>query len=139
MLLTPKRRKHRKRFIKWLKGKSTRWSSVAFGDFGMKAITSGYISNRQIEAARKVIVKRVRKIGKIWIRVFPDVPFTKKWLEMPMGKGKGDVDIYKAAIRKWRIIFEINGVDKETAEDIFTRAGKKLSVKVRTIGKWEVR
>ena len=105
----------------------------------MKAITSGYVSNRQIEAARKVIVRRVRKIGKIWIRVFPDVPFTKKGLEMPMGKGKGDVDIYKAAVRKGRLIFEINGVDRETAEDIFTRAGKKLSVKVRTVEKGEVR
>jgi len=139
MLLTPKRRKFRKTFIKNPKGKSTRWSTVAFGDYGLKATTSGFISNRQIEAARKVIIRRIRKIGKLWIRIFPDVPFTKKGLEMPMGKGKGDVDIYKATVRKGRIIFEINGVDRATAEDILIRAGKKLPVKVRVVAKGEIR
>lgn len=139
MLLTPKRRKHRKRFVKWLKGKSTRGSSISFGDYGMKATTSWYVSNRQLEAARKVIIRRVKKVGKIWIRIFPDVPITKKWLEMPMGKGKGDVDIYKAAVRKGRVLFEVSGVDKETAEDMMIRAGKKLPIKVRMVEKGEVR
>jgi large subunit ribosomal protein L16 len=105
----------------------------------MKAVTSGYLSNRQLEAARKVIIRRIKKVGKIWIRVFPDVPITKKGLEMPMGKGKGDVEIYKAAVRKGKIIFEISGVDRKMAEDILTRAGKKLPVKVRVVEKGEIR
>jgi large subunit ribosomal protein L16 len=105
----------------------------------MKAITSGLVSNRQLEAARKVIVRRVRKVGKIRIRVFPDVPVTKKGLEMPMGKGKGDVDTYKAAVRKGKVIFEINGVDRETAEDILIRAGKKLPLQIRVVEKGEIR
>lgn len=139
MLLTPKRRKFRKTFVKNPKWKSTRWSTVAFGEFGLKATTSAFISNRQIEAARKVIIRRIRKVGKVWIRIFPDVPITKMWLEMPMGKGKGDVDIYKASVRKGRILFEISGVDKATAEDILIRAAKKLPVKVRVVEKGEIR
>ena len=139
MLLTPKRRKFRKRFVKNPKGKSTRGSTVAFGEFGLKATTSGFVSNRQIEAARKVIIRRIRKIGKLWIRIFPDVPITKMGLEMPMGKGKGDVDIYKAMVRKGKIMFEISGVDRATAQDILTRAGKKLPVKVRVVEKGEIR
>ena len=139
MLLTPKRRKFRKRFVKPLKWKSTRWSTVAFWEYGLKATTSGYVSNRQLEAARKVIVRRIKKIGKLWIRVFPDVPITKMGLEMPMGKGKGDVDIYKAAVKKGKIMFEVSGVDRETAEDMLIRAGKKLPIKVRVVEKGEIR
>jgi len=139
MLLTPKRRKFRKQFVKWLKGKSWRANTVAFWEYWIKAITSGYVSNRQLEATRKVIVRHTRKVWKLWFRVFPDTPFTKKWLEMPMGKGKGDVDTYKAAVRKWRIIIEISGLEKSKAEDILTRASKKLSVKTRVVVKWEIR
>lgn len=139
MLLTPKRRKFRKTFVKNPKWKSTRWSTVAFGEFGLKATTSAFISNRQIEAARKVIIRRIRKVGKVWIRIFPDVPITKMWLEMPMGKGKGDVDIYKASVKKGRIIMEITGLDAETSKDVLTRAAKKLSVKTRVVVKWEIR
>jgi len=139
MLLTPKKRKFRKTFVKSLKGKSTRGSTISFGEFGIKAITSGYVSNRQLEAARKVIVRHIRKVGKVWIRVFPDVPITKKGLEMPMGKGKGEVDIYTAAVRKWRVILEISGLDRKEAEKVLIQAGKKLSVKVRVIEKGEVR
>ncbi len=138
-MLTPKRRKFRKRHVKNPKWKSTRGSTVSFGEFWLKATTSGFVSNRQIEAARKVIIRRIRKVWKLWIRIFPDVPITKIGLEMPMGKGKGEVDIYKASVRKGKIMFEINGVDRATAEDILTRAGKKLPVKVRVVEKGEIR
>ena len=89
MLLVPKRWKYRKQFRGRVKGKSKGNTYVAFGDFGLKATQNGYITSRQIEAARKVLVRYNRKVGKIWIRVFPDIPYTKLGLEMPMGKGKG--------------------------------------------------
>jgi len=139
MLLTPKRRKFRKQFIKPLKWKSSRWSTISFGDYWIKAITSWYVSNRQLEAVRKVIVRHTRKVGKLWLRVFPDRPFTKKWLEMPMGKGKWDVDIYKAAIRKWKILIEVTWLEQDQAEDILLRASKKLPIKTRVVFKWEIR
>jgi large subunit ribosomal protein L16 len=138
MLLTPKRRKYRKQMIPSLKGKSTRWSTIAFGEFWLKATSSDYISNRQIEAARKVIVRHTKKVWRLRVRVFPDIPFTKKWLEMPMGKGKWDVDMYKAPIRKWKIILEISWIDKELAEKILVSASKKLSIKARVVAKWEI-
>jgi large subunit ribosomal protein L16 len=138
MLLTPKRRKYRKQMIPTLRGKSTRWSTVAFWEFWLKATTSDYISNRQIEAARKVVVRHTKKVWRLRVRVFPDIPFTKKWLEMPMGKGKWDVDMYKAPIRKWKIILEISGIEKELAEKILMSASKKLSVKARVVAKGEI-
>ncbi len=138
MLLTPKRRKHRKQIVPSLKWKSARWNTVSFGDFWLKATTSWYISNRQIEAARKVIVRHTKKVWRLWLRVFPDVPFTKKWLEMPMGKGKWDVDIYKAPVRKGKIILEVWWLDKELTEKILTSASKKLPIKARVVAKWEL-
>ncbi len=138
MLLTPKRRKYRKQMVPSLKGKSTRWNTVVFWEFGLKAITSWYISNREIESARKVTVRHTKKVWRLWIRVFPDVPFTKKWLEMPMGKGKWDVDIYKAPIRKGKIILEISWIERELAEKILISASKKLWIKARVVAKWEI-
>lgn len=138
MLLTPKRRKHRKQIVPSLKGKSTRWNTVAFGDYGLKATTSWYISNRQIEAARKVIVRHTKKVWRLWLRVFSDVPFTKKWLEMPMGKWKWDVDIYKAPVKKGKIILEVWGLEKDLSEKILTSAAKKLPIKARVVAKWEM-
>ncbi len=138
MLLVPKRWKYRKQMVPVLRGKASRWTSIAFGEFGLKATTSGYLSNRQLEAARKVVVRHTRKIGKIWFRVFPDVPFTKKGLEMPMGKGKGDVDIFKAPVKKGTIILEITGLDREKAEKVLTSASKKLSVKTKVLGKGDI-
>lgn len=138
MLLTPKRRKHRKQIVPSLKGKSTRWNTVAFGDYGLKATTSWYISNRQIEAARKVIVRHTKKVWRLWLRIFSDVPFTKKWLEMPMGKWKWDVDIYKAPVKKGKIILEVWGLEKDLSEKILTSAAKKLPIKARVVAKWEM-
>ncbi len=122
-----------------LKGKTTKGGQVVFWEFGMKALTSAYITNKQLEAARKVIVRHTRKVGKFWIRVFPDTPITKKWLEMPMGSGKGDVDIYAAPVRKGKVLFEVSGIDRELAEKVLISAGKKLPVKVRVVEKGEVR
>lgn len=139
MLLTPKRRKHRKQMIPSLKWKSTRGCSVIFWEYWLKAITSWYISNREIEALRKVIVRHTKKVWKLWIRVFPDIPFTKKWLEMPMGKGKWDVDIYKAAVRKGRIIVEVSWIDEDLAKKILLSASKKLSIKSRFVVKGEIK
>ncbi len=138
MLLTPKRRKHRKQMVPNLKGKSTRGSTVAFWEFWLKATTSDYVSNRQLEAARKVIVRHTRKIWKIRFRVFPDVPITKIGLEMPMGKGKGEVDIYKAAVRKGKIILEVSWLDAETAKTVLISASKKISVKTRVVARGEI-
>ncbi len=138
MLLTPKRRKYRKQMIPSLKGKSTRWNTVAFWEFWLKATTSWYISNREIESARKVIVRHTRKVWRRWVRVFPDIPFTKKGLEMPMGKGKWDVDIYKAAIRKGKIVMEVSGIDRELAEKILISASKKMCIKAKVVAKWEI-
>lgn len=139
MLLTPKRRKYRKPIIRSITGKSFKWSTVAFGDYGLKAITSAYVTNKQIEAARKVIVRSIKKVGKVWIRIFPDVPFTKKWLEMPMGTGKWDVDIYTALVKKWRVLFEVNGLPLEAAKETLLKASKKLPLKARFVARWEIK
>ena len=139
MLLTPKRWKYRKPIIRQLRGKSYRWSTVAFWQYGLKAITSSYISNREIESARKVIIRAIRKTGKMWIRIFPDTPFTKKWLEMPMGTGKGDVDIYTAPVKRGRVMFEVMGISREAAKEALIKASKKLSVKARFVERGEVK
>lgn len=138
-LLTPKTWKHRKEHVKSIVGKSSRGAAVAFGDYGLKATTSAYITNRQIESARKVIVRYVKNVGKIWLRVFPNVPLTKKWLEMPMGKGKWDVEQYAARVKKGKILFEISGVKPSEAYDILIKTSKKLPVKCRVVAKWEIR
>lgn len=139
MLLTPKKRKHRKQFRPHLKGAACRGNTVAFGDYGLKATTSGVITNKQLEAARKVIVRHTRKTGQIRMRVFPDTPITKKGLEMPMGSGKSDVDGYGTPIRRGKVLFEFTGLDRDTAEKVIESASKKLPVKARMVTKGEVR
>lgn len=139
MLLTPKRWKHRKQMIKHISGLSTRGAEVSFGDYGLKALESDFITNRQIEAARKVIVRYTRKVGKLWIRIFPDVPMTKKGLEMPMGKGKGDVEKFVARVKKGRVMFEVTGLDEATAKLALSSAAKKIGVKTTVIAKGEIR
>lgn len=138
-LLSPNRWKHRKQFRGRLKGKATRWCTVAFGEFGLKATTSWYLTNRQLESARKVIVRTTRKVGKIWFRVFPDLPYTKKGLEMPMGKGKGEVDAYRVRIKPGKIIFEISWVDRAAAEECLKQASYKLPVQTTLIGRGEMK
>jgi len=139
MLLTPKRWKFRKRHVKPLKGKSVRWSYISFWEYWLKATTSWYLTNKQLEAARKVVIRHIKKVWQLWFRVFPDVPLTKKWLEMPMGTWKWDVDIYAAAVRKWRIILELTWLPADQAMKVLTSAWKKLPIKTRVILKWEIR
>lgn len=139
VLLAPNSWKFRKQFRGRLTGKASTGNYVAFWDYGLKATTSGYLTNRQIESARKVIVRVTRKFGRIWLRVFPDLPFTKKGLEMPMGSGKGDVDTYRTRIKPGRVIFEISGVDKATASAIFKEAWYKLPVKTTMVERGEVK
>ena len=139
MLLVPKRwkfRKQRRGRIKWM---SPKWNNVAFWDFWMKITSNAYITNRRIEAARKVIVRYTRKVWKIWIRIFTDLPQTKKWLEMPMGKWKWDVDKFTARVKRWKILFEINWVDRKVANEAFKQATYKLPMSTRTVERWEIR
>ena len=139
MLLTPKKWKYRKQIVPSLKWKSYRGSTISFWEYGLKATTSWYVTNKQLEAARKVIVRHTRKVGQLWMRVFPDTPITKKGLEMPMGSGKWDVDIYAAPVRKWKILFEISWLSRELAEEVIVSAAKKLPIKARFVAKGEIK
>ena len=135
-MLAPKKAKHRK----WhrtdrIKGKATQMNSLSFGSCGLKAETAGWVSSRQIEAARRVITRYVQRGGKIWIRIFPDKPITKKGSEVPMGKGKGDVDHYVAVVKAGTIMFEMEGVDKDTAKNAMKLAAYKLPVKCKFVSK----
>lgn len=138
VLLAPNKWKYRKQFRGRVTGKAQRGNRVSFGEFGMKAISGGYVTNRQLEAARKVIVRITRKVGKVWMRVFPDLPYSKKALEMPMGSGKGDVSTYRVRVHPGRVLFEISGVTKEDAEKVLHQAGYKLPVQVSVIARDQV-
>jgi large subunit ribosomal protein L16 len=113
----------------------TRGTKLSFGSFGLKAETSGRIRSNQIEAARKTMTRKVTKVGKIWIRIFPDRPFTSKPPEVGMGKGKGDLQGYCVEIRPGRIIFEVDGVAPEIAKEALRKAGTKLPVKTKIVSR----
>lgn len=137
-LLSPNRWKYRKQMLGRMGGISTSGTTVAFWQFGLKAMWNTFLTSRQIESARKVISRHIKKIGKMWIRVFPDVPITKKPLEVKMGAGKWNVSHYAARIKRWKIIFEIVGVDRITATEIFKQAWYKLPFPVKTVEKGEI-
>ncbi|MDP4007166.1 MAG: 50S ribosomal protein L16 [bacterium] len=128
-MLTPKKVKHRK----WMKGRTkgleTRGTELSFGSYGLKSQGTKWIPARQIEAARRAIIRYLRKGGKMWIRIFPDKPITRKGAETPMGGGKGGVDHYAFPIRPGRIIFEIEGIKEDMAKEALRKAAAKLSVK----------
>jgi len=132
-MLYPKRVKHRK----WRKGRSkgieTRATQLAFGSFGLKSLETKWISTRQIEAARRAILRYLKKGGKLWIRIFPDKPITRKGTEVPMGGGKGSVEFYAYPIKPGRIIFELEGVKEEVAREALRIAADKLPVKTKFI------
>ncbi len=132
-MLQPKKTKYRKVFRGRLKGKAIKWSSICFGDYGMKAVTSGYITSRQIESARRAMIRKLNRGGKIWIRIFPDKAFTAKPLEVPMGWGKWSVEMYRAPVKPGRVLFEITGVKPEVAREAFRLASYKLPVKTKII------
>ena len=129
-MLQPKRTKYRKQMKGRNRGLAQRGSQVSFGEFGLKAIERGRLTARQIEAARRAMTRRVKRGGKIWIRVFPDKPITQKPLEVRQGKGKGNVEYWVAQIQPGRILFEMEGVPKELAQQAFQLAEAKLPFKV---------
>ncbi len=134
-MLQPKKSKFRKAFRGKRRGVSTRGNVVVFGDFGLKATTVGWVSARQIEAARKKITYATKRAGKYWMRIFPDKPITKKAVGVKMGSGKGDIHEYVAVIRPGMILFEIGGVTPEVAKEAFGKASHKLSVQTSIVSK----
>lgn len=132
-MLMPKRTKYRKPHRACLVGESKGGTYVAFGEYGVQALECAYVTARQIEATRVAINRKMRKGGKLWIRIFPDVPYTKKPLETRMGTGKGSVEFWVAAVRKGRVMFELAGVPREVAEEAVRTASHKLPVKVRLV------
>ncbi len=132
-MLSPKKVKHRKVQKGKMRGKAYRGSSLNFGEFGLQAVDCGYITSKQIEAARIAMTRHVKRGGKIWIRIFPDKPFTKKPAEVRMGKGKGAPEGWQAVIKPGRILYEMTGVPVEVAKEAMRLAMHKLPVKTRFI------
>lgn len=128
-MLQPKRTKFRKQQKLRNKGLSAKGNRVSFGEYGLKATTRGRITSRQIEAARRAITRHVKRGGKLWIRVFPDKPITKKPLEVRMGKGKGSVEYWVAQIKPGAVLYEIQGVSEKLAQEAFRLASAKLPVR----------
>lgn len=134
-MLVPKRAKYRKQFRGRMKGLSYRGSSIDFGSLGLKAMESGWISSRQIEAARKAMTHYTQRGGRIWIRIFPDKPISKKPAETRMGGGKGDIHEYVAVIRPGRILFEMGGIPDEIALQALRLASSKLPIATKLVMK----
>jgi large subunit ribosomal protein L16 len=136
-MLMPKRTKYRKAHRGRMKGVARRGNAVAFGEYGLQALEPCWMTSRQIEAARRAIVRHVRRGGKVWIRVFPDKPVTKRAAETRMGGGKGAVDRWVAVVKPGRIVFEIAGVQEDAAREAFRLAGHKLPIKTRFVSRDE--
>ena len=133
----PKKVKHRKSHKGRARGKrlATRMTTVAFGDFAIKATSEAWVTSRQIEAARRAMTRAIKRGGKIWIRIFPDKPVTSKGSEMPMGKGKGAVDHYVVVIRPGTVLFEMGGISEELARHALSLAAYKLPLKTKIISR----
>jgi large subunit ribosomal protein L16 len=134
-MLAPKRAKYRKSFRNSMGGLSIRGSNLNFGEYGMKALSVGWVSSRQIEAARRTLTHYTKRGGRIWIRIFPDKPITKKPPETRMGGGKGDVVDYVAVVRPGRVLFEMGAITREVAHEAMRLASAKISVKTKFIEK----
>ena len=132
-MLMPKKTKFRKQMRGRMQGDAHTGNNVSFGSFGLQATSRGYVTTRQIEAARRVVTRTLKRGGKIWIRVFPDKPITKRPAETRMGKGKGAVDTWVAPVRPGRILYEIDGVPEEVATEALRLAAYKLSVNTKII------
>lgn len=133
-MLMPKRTKYRKMMKGRNRGLSMRGANLSFGEFGLKAMEACFLTSRQIESARRAIAGSTKRGGKLWIRVFPSKPITKKPLEVRMGKGKGSVDHYAAVVKPGKMLFELSGVEVSLAKRAFTLAASKLPVKTKIIG-----
>jgi len=132
-MLMPKRVKYRKAQRGRMKGTAQRGSTLAFGEYGLKALEPGWVTNRQIEAARVALTRSLKRGGKVWIRVFPDKPITKKPAETRMGTGKGPVEYYVAVVKPGRVLYEMEGVDDAMARKAFLLAAHKLPVSTRVM------
>ena len=134
-MLMPKRVKYRKAQRGNMRGKAQRGSSLAFGEYGLKALEPGWVTNRQIEAARVALTRSLKRGGKVWIRVFPDKPVTKKPAETRMGKGKGAPDHWVAVVRPGKILFEMEGVNHQEASEALRLASHKLPLRTRFVAR----
>jgi large subunit ribosomal protein L16 len=134
-MLMPKRVKYRRQHRGRMGGQATRGSSIAFGEYGLRAVEPCWITNRQIEAARVAITRRMKRLGKLWIRIFPDKPITKKPAETRMGKGKGAPEGWVAVVKPGRIMFELEGVSEELAREAMKLASSKLPVKTKFVSR----
>ncbi len=136
-MLSPKRTKYRKMQKGNNRGLAYRGSDVSFGDFGLQALEPGRLTSRQIEAARMAITRHVKRAGKLWIRIFPDRPVTKKPLEVRMGGGKGSVELWAADIQPGRVMYEISGVPEAVAKEAFRLAAHKLPIDCKVLARGE--
>ncbi len=132
-MLQPKKTKHRKAHKGRIKGNAQRGTTVAFGSFGLKALEPKWITNRQIEAARQALTRHMKREGNVWIRIFPDKPITRKPLEVRMGKGKGNLEFWAAVVKPGLIMFEIDGVPQQIAQEAFELAAQKLPIKTKFV------
>ena len=134
-MLSPKKFKYRKQFKGRVHGNAKGGSSLAFGEYGLKALQPERITARQIEAARRTITRHLKRQGKLWIRVFPDVPVSKKPLEVRQGKGKGSVEFWACRVKPGRIMFELDGVPRELAREALALAAAKLPIKTKFVAR----
>jgi large subunit ribosomal protein L16 len=132
-MLQPKRTKYRKQFKGRIHGKATSGATLTFGSYGLKSLEPERVTARQIEAARRAITRHMKRAGRVWIRVFPDVPVSKKPIEVRMGKGKGTPELWVVRVKPGRILFEVDGIPLATAKEALTLAAAKLPVKTRFI------
>ncbi|HPG25070.1 MAG: 50S ribosomal protein L16 [Spirochaetaceae bacterium] len=132
-MLQPKKVKHRKMFKGRLRGAALRGNTLAFGNYGLQAISSGFVTARQIEAARIAMTRHVKRGGKVWIRIFPDKPITKKPAETRMGKGKGNPEAWVAPVKRGRMLYEMEGVDPTVAREALRLAAHKLPIQTRFV------
>ncbi len=132
-MLMPKRTKYRKQHRGKMRGRAKGGDSISFGDYGLMALQPAWVTSRQIEAARIAMTRHIKRGGKVWIRVFPDKPVTKKPLEQRMGKGKASVEAWVAVVKPGRVMFEMNGVDRATAKEAMRLAQHKLPIKTKFI------
>ena len=138
-MLQPKKSKYRKAFRGRRKGLATRGFEVSFGDFGLKATGNGWLTARQIEAARRTITHHTKRVGKLWLRVFPHKPITKKAAGAKMGSGKGDIDTYVAVIKPGRVLFELAGVSEAVAREAFRKAAHKIPMATKFVVRGELK
>ena len=134
-MLSPKRTKYRKRQRRGLRGKANRANTIAFGDVGIVAAERKWITNRQIEAARVAMTRYIRRGGKVWIRIFPDMPYTQKPAETRMGKGKGNPEHWVAVVKPGRVMFEIGGIGVDVAKEALHLAGSKLPIATKIVAR----